>query len=270
MEIGHFKEIIRYSTNNKHVIEEKVKTFYAHIGVESDKELLNLMQIARSFFKEKEYLIVELPFKDKEIGALCYKSDTLGYMFLNTSLPKVNVNFALCHEIYHVFGQETEFRNKIELYINEHYYEHEEEYAANLFAGMLLMPEQSYRQMFQKFQNESKETGNELTILVKLMNYFEVPYMAALIRCYELKLFESGDVLEKLMKQDGRSIREEFARLWLDEDILNATRKDDFARLVTFVEAYGELYQIQGYLSVRTVDKALQNMRELYIRIKGD
>lgn len=64
---------------------------------------------------------MEIPFADKEIGALCYKGDALGYIVLNTSLPKVNVNFAICHELYHVFYQESEISSKAEFANN--YYE---------------------------------------------------------------------------------------------------------------------------------------------------
>lgn len=270
LEINRFKEIIKYSNDNKERMESKVKDFYACVEMDYDKEFFNLMQIVRPLFQEKGYIIVELPFKDKEIGALSYKGDCLGYIFLNTSLPKVNVNFALCHEIYHVFYQKTEVKQKVELYINEHYYEHEEEFAANLFAGMLLMPEQSYTFMYRRFQREQKENDSNVTILAKLMRYFEVPYMAALIRCYELKLFESGNVLEELIQVNSDIIRSEFAQLWLDESILNATKKDDYPKFEKFVAYWGETYKEQEYLNARMVNRVLQNMRMLYGKIKGE
>ena len=133
----------------------------------------NLLQLVRPIFSDKCYIIVELPFKDLEIGALCYKGDSIGYVFLNTLLPRVNVNFALCHEIYHVFYQESSMEHKIELYLNEQYYQHEEEFAANLFAGMVLMPENSFKYMFEKFIREQKSTDTMTSVLAKLMNYFE-------------------------------------------------------------------------------------------------
>lgn len=270
MEINRFKQIIKYSSANKEQMEEKVKDFYTYIGMDNDRELLNLMQIVRPLFQERGYIIIELPFSDQEIGALCYKGDALGYTFLNTSLPKVNVNFALCHEIYHLFYQRTEFKKTVELYINEHYYEHKEEFAANLFAGMLLMPEQNYRFMYNKFQNEAREDDGKLSVLVKLMSYFEVPYMAALIRCYELKLFDSGSMLEELIKVDNENIRGEFARLWLDENILMPTKKDDFDKFELLVKFFGKKYQEEEYLNDRTVNKVLRNMRILYDKIKGE
>ena len=87
--------------------------------------------------------------------------------------------------LYHVFYQKSDFRTKVE-FSNNHYYEHEEEFAANLFAGMLLMPEASFRFMYTKFKDESK--NDEKDTVIRLMNYYQVPYMAVLIRCYELGL----------------------------------------------------------------------------------
>lgn len=269
MDIRRFKKIIQYSRENKQYIESKVKDFYERSNMSSDKELLNLMQIVRPLFSEKNYLIIEMPFSDKEIGALCYKGDALGYMVLNTSLPKVNVNFALCHEIYHIFYQEKTYRQKVEL-VNEHYYEWEEEFAANLFAGMLLMPESSYRFMFRKFETENAEIEDSLTVIVKLMSYFEVPYMAALVRCYELDLLEAGEVLEKLISVDNEMIRSKFAELWLDDSILNATKKDDYVRLEDFVREFGNKFIEEDYLNERSLKKVLQNMQVLYDAIKGE
>ena len=187
MDIKRLRKIIQYGDCHKEEMEEKIRSFCSFAGISNDKELLNIMQIVRPSFQKKGYLIIELPFCDQEIGALCYKGDALGYIVLNTSLPMVNVNFALCHELYHVLYQKTDFRTKVE-FANDDYYTHEEEVAANLFAGMLLMPTSGFRFMFQKFHAESE--NNERDTVFRLMNYYQVPYMAVLVRCFELELLE--------------------------------------------------------------------------------
>ena len=131
MNIERLRKIIEYSDANKDDMETEVKNFYSFVGMSSDKEVLNIMQIVKTSFRRKGYLVLEIPFADEEIGALCYKGDALGYIVLNTSLPKVNVNFAICHEVYHVFYQKSKFRTKVE-FANDYYYEHEEEFAANV------------------------------------------------------------------------------------------------------------------------------------------
>ena len=267
MNIERLRKIIEYSDANRDDMEEKVKNFYSFAGMSGDKEVLNIMQIVRPSFRKKGYLVLEIPLADKEIGALCYKGDALGYVVLNTSLPKVNVNFAICHELYHVFYQKTEFSPKVE-FANDHYYEHEEEFAANLFAGMLLMPETGFRFMYSKFKAESG--NNERDTLIRLMNYYQVPYMAALIRCYELELPDDDSILEELLTEDRRSIRERFINLWLDDSILDATKKDDYSHLKTLVASFGTECIRDSYLNERTLKKVLENMQKLYSEIKGE
>lgn len=270
MNIERFKDIINYSDKNRQSMELKVVDFYREIGMDANGTIRNMLQLVRPIFSDKGYIIVELPFKDPEIGALCYKGDSIGYVFLNTSLPRVNVNFALCHEVYHVFYQESGLEHKIELYINEQYYEHEEELAANLFAGMVLMPEQNFKFMFDKFLREQKISDTTVSVLAKLMNYFEVPYMAVLIRCYELRLLEAGDTLKELLNLTKENLKEEFLKLWLEEEILEPSKKDDFSKFELFVKMLGETYVEEEYISKRAVDKALKNMNRLYQQIKGE
>ena len=154
--------------------------------------------------------------------------------------------------------------------MNEQYYEHEEELAANLFAGMVLMPQQNFKFMFDKFDNERNAEDSLTTVLAKLMNYFEVPYMAALIRCYELRLLETGSVLKDLLDIDKEMIKKEFSRLWLEEDILRATKKDDFEKFISMIQYKGAHYLEKGYINERTYRKALRNIHSIYQQIKGE
>jgi len=270
MNIERFKDIINYSDKNRQSMEQKVAAFYKEIGMDINETIRNLLQIVRPIFSDRDYIIVEMPFKDREIGALCYRGDSIGYIFLNTSLPRVNVNFALCHEVYHVFYQKSGLEHKIDLYLNEQYYEHEEELAANLFAGMVLMPEYNFKYMFDKFVREEKSSDNRISVLAKLMNYFEVPYMAVLIRCYELGLLESGNTLKELLNLTKENLKEVFSKLWLEEEILIPSKKDDFTKFELFVQLIGTKYVEEEYLSKRALDKALKNMNLLYQKIKEE
>ncbi len=267
MNAEHLRKIIEYSDVHRADMETKVKNFYSFAGMSSDKEVLNIMQIVRPSFQKKGYLVLEIPFADKEIGALCYKGDALGYIVLNSSLPKVNVTFAVCHELYHVFYQKSKFRTEVE-FASDHYYEHEEEFAANLFAGMLLMPEVSFRFMYSKFKEESE--GNERDTIIRLMNYYQVPYMAVLIRCYELGLPDTGSISEELLNVERDSIKERFVDLWLDDSILEATKKDDYGHLEAVVKSLGMEYIRDEYLNERTFKKVIHNMKVLYAEIKGE
>lgn len=267
MNVERLRKIIAYSEKNREETNALIKKFCAFTGLEYENDVLNIMQIVRSSFHRIGYWIFEMPFSDDEIGALSYKGDGLGYVVVNSSLPRVNVNFAIAHEIYHVFFQNSEFVSKIE-FSNENYYEHEEEYAANLFAAMLLMPEISFRRMYLKFREES--AGNELDTFMKLMAYYQVPYMAVFIRCCMLGLIADQVVSAELFQVTREKILEKFEMLWLDDSILYASKKDEFPRIAKIVESLGKDFVEGAYISQRAMNKSMKNMRELYQKIKGE
>lgn len=269
MRFEKFRSILEYNCRHQNDIAEKVRDFYFQMNMSYERDLLNLMMVVRPLFNKMNYLVMEMPFKDEEIGAISHKVDYYGYTILNSSLPKVNVNFALAHEIYHVFYQQVLSGKKVELYMNEHYYEYKEEWAANLFAGILLMPTPSFIEMFRKFEKEQGERDTHITILVKLMNYFEVPYMAVVIRAYELELLPDGDLLQKLLNVSRQMIEDEFAKFWLDERILQATGRDDFVRLEQAVKQIGTQYEREDILAPVTTTTILSNMRKIYAEIRG-
>lgn len=266
MNVQRLRKIIAFSSENRETMDSMIKRFCAFAGIEYDSEFLNFLQIVRSSFQKKGYLVFELPFADDEIGALCYKGDGLGYVVINTSLPKVNVNFAIAHEVYHVFFGESKFVSKVE-FADDHYYEYEEEYAANLFAGMLLMPEVSFRKMYLKFNDDSQ--GDIGDTIIRLMSYYQVPYMAALIRCLELELIAKDKISEQLFTFTRDQVKQKLIDMWLDESIMAASGRDDYSNIERIVERFGKEYIGEGYINERTLKKVLLNMRELYAKIKG-
>ncbi len=267
MKVERIRKILECSKENHEEINLDVRRFCSFAGIEYDSDVLNIFQIARSSFQKKGFLLFEMPFADDEIGASCYKGDGLGYVVINTSFPKVNINFALAHAIYHVFFQENEFVSSVEFSTN-HYYDNDQEYAANLFSGMLLMPEISFRRMYLKFKDESK--GDETNTIIRLMSYYQVPYMSVLIRCLELELITAPTLSEPVLNISREGIKEKLTELWLDESIIDATHKDDFCHLERIVESVGKEYVSEGYINERTLEKVLTNMRQLHLKIKGE
>lgn len=269
MKIEKFKSIIKYNEQNAGNNLECIRAVYEYMGMNRETEALNLPELVRTILRQKGYLLIEMPFSDKEIGAICYKGNGRGYVLLNSFLPKVNVNFALCHELYHIFFQKRSMKHAIELYMNEHYFDDEEELAANAFAGALLMPVSNFKKMYSKFSEECFEQESETEVIAKLMNYYEAPYMAVVIRCYELKLFEGGEKLKRLLNLEEEDIRKEFTKLWLREEILEPTMRDDFDKFETLVSNIGKTMEKEEILSGKEVETALRNMRKIYKEIKG-
>lgn len=164
----------------------------------------------------------------------------------NTSLPRVDINFAITHEIYHVLFGSEEFVSRVE-FVDDHYYEHKGEYAANLFAGMLLMPEVSFRRMYTKFKDES--AGDEIGAIVRLMSYYQVPYMAVLIRCLELGLIEENAELDVLCNIDRAQVKQQLTELWLDESIMEPSLRDDYIHIEALVGRFGKEFIEDKYIN---------------------
>lgn len=266
MNINRFKKIIEYNEANHGDIEYRIKRFCSVMNIKSDSDIRDILLLVREVFLRRGYIVFKMPFSDDEIGALCYKGDGVGYVVINSSLPKVNSNFAVGHEIYHVFFQESEFKSKIE-FANDCYYESEDEFSANAFAGSLLMPENSFRGMFEKFKTES---NGILDIICKLMNYYQTPYMATLIRCCELRLIELKDMSSELMFVDKERIADIFSELWLDVEILEPSYRDDFPNVEKLVKRMGEKFVEGEYINQRTLDMVLQNIKTLSEQIRGE
>ena len=267
MDITRFKDIIEYNREHSSDMASKVRLFRYYMGLSGDVGTCNnIMQIARAVLRKRNCMVLEFPFDDNEIGAMSYKGDCMDYVLINSSLPRTNVNFAVCHETYHIIHVEGRRIPRAEL-ADRHYFENEAEYAANLFAEMILMPEPDFRNMYKVFKEESN--GNEIETYARLMNYYQVPYMAALIRAYELGLPAAGRVTEQLLSVDMDRIKSLFSELWLDDMLLAASRRDDFDRLEAYVKQMGERYVQDEYMNKRTLSKALDNMKRLHADIKG-
>ena len=115
--------------------------------------------------------------------------------------------------------------------------------------------------MYNKFRKESE--NNEKDTIIRLMNYYQTPYMAVLIRCYELGLPDTDSISEELLDVDRNYIKERFVDLWLDDSILEATKKDDYVHLEAVVARFGKEYISDSYLNERTLKKVLQDLRGL-------
>ena len=83
MNIERLRKIIAYSDKNHEDIYSMVKRFCAFARIEYDSDLLNILQIVRSSFEKKGFLVFEMPFADDEIGALSYRGDGIGYVVIN-------------------------------------------------------------------------------------------------------------------------------------------------------------------------------------------
>ena len=270
MRFERFKNIVQYNMEHQMTMKEKVQDFREKVGITQERNLPNLRLFSRDLLEKEHYMVVEIPFCDEEIGALSFRKRNGGYILLNSALPRINVNFALAHELYHVLYQNKTYGRTVEQYISERYGDYEEEHEANLFAGMLMMPSTVFQYVMARFLMEQSGKDTELTVFVKLMSYFEVPYMAVLIRCCELKLFTHHEAIEHLLNVDKKMLEKEFARLWLNEELLCPTFRDEYEKFRSFVIEKGAENVESGLMSEYTTKKIIKKMDSIYHTIRRD
>lgn len=268
MDFERFKNIVQYNIEHQSEMKEKVKDFRETVGITQERNLPNLLLFARPMLDKENYIVLEMPFCDEEIGAISCRKRKGGYILLNSSLPRTNVNFALAHELYHVLYQKKTYGRKVEQYISDQYSDYEEEHEANLFAGMLMMPSLAFQYVMTRFLMEQTVEDTEITLFAKLMSYFEVPYMAVLIRCYELKLLSDNKVLERLLNVDKRMLEEEFARLWLNDEVLRPTFRNEYGKFRNLVVEKGIDNVKRGLMSEQTTNKIVKKMDSIYQTIR--
>lgn len=265
MNIEKLKKIMTYHKKNEEEIKRMIRHFSTENQLDSENHLLDFIPLVRAALQSKNYLLFEIPFEDKEIGAICYKREGYGYVVVNTSLPQINVRFALAHEIYHVYFQKNEFASRVEF--SGYEYDDEEEYAANLFAGGILMPEISFKRMFHNLLSEAE--GDILNCLIRLMSCYKVPYMAVLIRTIQLGLIPKTADVNRLLSLKKEEIYQRMDALWLDKGILAASNKDDYERIKKMIMEKGQEHISDKLIKEDTLFKILKNMDEFYKDIKG-
>lgn len=269
--IDDFKTAVEHERTHAESMLKRLFTYAYGIRAIQQKEYRNPVQMLRSSLQSEQRLLLELPLASNEIDALCLRSNGLEYTLLNSVQPKNHANYALCCAyFYYMTSAGTPSAASIKPFYSRHCYSRPDNLDAATFTNLFLLPEPSLREMFYHFQTMQCSGDSTLTILTKLMNYYEVPYPALLIRCYALGLLDSGETLKELLQVTSAQIQAEFHRLWLDESLLKPTLRDDYARLEQLVKNTGEAYVQEEYLKPRTLSIVLSNMKSIYLNIRRD
>ena len=272
MNASKFEDIIKHNIDNKEEVMACVDKFYGLLGMDSGSQIMDLPQVIGSLFSSNNFFAIQLPMKDQELGALCFKGNYgVGYIFINSSLPQYNVNFALCHEVCHVCINKDIDYNTAELYENASYLGNRSERIANQFAGIVLMPERHIRRMYEKFAsevNQKDEISPKAVVICKLMSYFKSPYMAVLIRLRELNLINDSDALLNLLPITHEDVQRIYEKYWLDTTALRPTFRDDYPRLKDLVKTVGAENLEAEVMYEADLNEGLKNLDELYHQIK--
>ncbi|SNT11417.1 protein of unknown function [Anaerovirgula multivorans] len=265
MNFSRFKEIILKNREYERSVKEAVKDFHSQVFLDSD-----IPKVMREIGKKLDTLIIEIPMRDSDFGACYLGTGYSKYLLLNSNQPRSKMYFSYCHDIYHILNGAPDYINeKREVHFNQEYFVNENESKANLFAANLLMPEIEFNKMFELFSEDNERIDY---VIAKLMNYFNAPFVAVLIRLYELQILKDTGIVKELLEFDAEKMEELFEELWLDKEILEPSLKDEMGYLLETVKREGQRLVKEELLSEVNLESIIKNIQDLYlsIRVKRD
>jgi Zn-dependent peptidase ImmA (M78 family) len=261
MEFERFKDIIIKNRKYEKSVKEALKHFHDRVQWDGD-----IPKIMKEIGKKLDVLIIEIPMKDSDFGACYLETKYSKYLLLNSNQPRNKIYFSFCHDIYHILKGTPDYINeKREVHFNQDYLSNENESKANLFAANLLMPEVEFEKMYELY---TKDNDSIDQVIIKLMNYFNSPFVAVLIRLYELGILSEIKNVGKFLEYDNNKIEEFYDELWLDKEILKPTLKDEMPYILNMLSKEGtELIQKQQ-LSEYDFKIIVENIKALHLKIK--
>ncbi|MDI3548603.1 MAG: hypothetical protein PWR10_2255 [Halanaerobiales bacterium] len=199
------------------------------------------------------------PIEDEELcGFICeYKGQT--FIYINTYLPYEKQIFAAAHELYHFIknGHKELLHRKI---IDDDEKIDLEESKANLFAALLLVPDESLRKELDLLKVKSDKDIDELKI-IKLMDTFAVPYKTIILRLYELEILneeKTGKWLSIPDRDENKGILYQIKKHKIGERWQKRTREVKYSNLQALILDNDEL----ELLPKKRIEKDLAFIRQ--------
>lgn len=172
--------------NKNFALEKSVIEFKAKLGLNS-KEPVNLKNILTSLnvitvFKKLSGKFAGMAIKIKDDS-----SQEFRFMLINSEHSIGKQNFSICHELYHLFVQK-EFDY---MFCNTGVFDKKqaEEYNADIFASMFLIPEEGVK--FMVPDNEIGKDKISLGTILRIEQYYSCSRAALLFRLKELGFISS-------------------------------------------------------------------------------
>jgi len=179
-------------------IEKEVLFFQKEYAGARDRVLQD--DIFRIIEDIEDVDLLIFPVEDDELcGFICeYKGQV--FIYINSYLPYEKQIFAAGHELYH-YLEKNHNKELLRLKTLEEDDVNDPEKKANLFAALLLVPEESLRKELFLLKVKS---GNDLDELkaIKLMDTFAVPFKTIILRLYEIDILNKEETKRWLAVPD--------------------------------------------------------------------
>lgn len=268
MDVNRCATIIANNKKMKDEIEYYLEIFYSRIELKFGEQLsFDSLGMIQSIAEKLRSLSVCIPMNDSEVGALCYyHKNACSYLFLNSAIPEANMRYAFCHDMYHLLKpNEAMINNGLDMYLDAEYKDNEDELKANSFAGAILMPEAKTKDMYRKIYMESNDIKETI---VKLTDCFGAPYVAVIIRCYELGLIIDKNKLKDLLSVTRDDLLSLYEKYWLNSNLLEPKKTDQFKNLKRYLIDKSNKYVKSGDLTYKDQEYILDNITRLYDKIR--
>lgn len=175
--------------NQIKVIEQQVLRFRQDVGL-GNTDAINL----RSLLLKLNILTLFRPLSD-DFSGMCLKDTLHRFMLINSNQSLGRQHFTIGHELYHLYIEDTPTPHRCSL---ESGHQNIIEQHANMFASILLMPEEGILQMLS--EEELLSGSVLLATIIKLEHYYQVSRTALLNRLSSLSLLT-------------KSVREKYAHI---------------------------------------------------------
>lgn len=265
MEFKRLKDIVQNNRKYEEDIKETLKEFHDIVKWSGD-----IPKIIKEIGKKLDVLIMQIPLHDSDFGAIYLYTGYSKYLLLNSNQPRNKMYFSFCHDIYHIQKGTPDYINeKREVHFNQDdYIVDENECKANLFAANLLMPEIEFKKLYSLYKEE--DNADITSVVVKLMYYFNSPFVAVIIRLFELEILKKMDDLKSMLELKNDDIELLFEKMWIDKEILTATRNDEMRNILIQIENEGKILIDAQLISKYDYDKIIVNIMKFYEEIRLD
>lgn len=254
MKFSRFTNIIKKNTEYEDYIEEKVEEFYNTIIIKGD-----MTKLIKEIGHKLNILVIQIPMRMDTIGAVSYRTSFSKYILLNSNQPSCKMYFSFYHEIYHVLNGTTNIVNEQkEVHFNEDYFCNDNECKANLFAANILMNKVDFKKIYKIYNEEETDLK---VIIFKLMNYFDAPYVAVLLRLFELKLLVDINGMEKYLEYSECDLFDEFYKNGISDEILKPTLSNDSVFMCNKLETDSRNLINKGLLSEIKYEKMMERIK---------
>jgi Zn-dependent peptidase ImmA (M78 family) len=261
MEFKRFKDIIVTNRNYTHAVKEAIQEFHDLVIWTGD-----IPKIMKEIGKKLDVLIIEIPMYDSDFGAIYLNTGYSKYLLLNSNQPRNKMYFSFCHDIYHILKGTPDYINeKREVHFNQDYTNDENECKASLFAANLLIPEIEFRKLYGLYKEDNEDIS---IIVIRLMNYFNAPFVAVLIRLFELDILKKVEDIKELLILENQDIEVLFDKMWIDKEILKPTLNDEMVHVLGRLEAEGIELIKEQLISEYNYGNIMENIKKIYNEIR--